>query len=499
MNDNSMPSIPTVEDHATPPAFTPPPPPPAINPASPPPSKKPSKPKIIAAAIVGVVLVIGLAAGVFLNSRPQPTRVDTQAILCTPGTTPTASCDSCGGDNQGYCGFGDSDTCYCNQPNNDRCDPGMFDNNNGGCSSTPPGPTNSPGNQISCQDTTTPGSPNLSIRIDTDSINGRSYQLQKCFCPGGELPCNACDYSQPGVTAPGTTETHSMPAGNCGSIQLDVSPISGEFGACFAWYTTNVACPGPTLPPTRPVCTNLTLSTSALTPGGSVTATSTSQANASSFTFALYNIDHPSGDGSPSPICVTTGGDVTTIIGTCPAGTHHLIYSDPSTSLRTTGTRNLTYADIFVADQNNGGAVAQRVQINAYISEGGQTSAGIAVCAKGISVASVPTVTPSNTPTNSPTPTTVPVTTCQQLEMYRGGVRITPDQIRRGDTITLRGFASAVNTTVSQIRFRITLGGTAQTPVLVPATLQGGVYRAEHQITINSATTYSITIEPVSP
>ncbi len=99
----------------------------------------------------------------------------------------------------------------------------------------------------------------------------------------------------------------------------------------------------------------------------------------------------------------------------------------------------------------------------------------------------------------TPTPTPVAVSQCQQVNILRGGTQIQAADIKLGDTIIFRGFASATNTTVSKIRFTITKGGVAQTPVEVPATLVGSLYQADYQITADLATSYSVTAEAVSP
>ena len=62
-----------------------------------------------------------------------------------------------------------------------------------------------------------------------------------------------------------------------------------------------------------------------------------------------------------------------------------------------------------------------------------------------------------------------------------------------------RGFASAVNTTVSKLRFTLTKAGIAQTPVDIDTTLVGGQYQADYTINIDTAVSYSVTATPISP
>ncbi len=83
--------------------------------------------------------------------------------------------------------------------------------------------------------------------------------------------------------------------------------------------------------------------------------------------------------------------------------------------------------------------------------------------------------------------------------MYRGGTEITLAEIKLGDVIVFRGFANAVNTTVSKMTFVLTKGGVAQAPVDETASLVGGLYQADYQVTISEATSYSVTATPISP
>ncbi|MDO8487728.1 MAG: hypothetical protein Q7S31_00240 [bacterium] len=163
-------------------------------------------------------------------------------------------------------------------------------------------------------------------------------------------------------------------------------------------------------PSPRPnLCQLATVTKDSLGRGESTTISSTANSNANNFSYAFYNLDNLNSPGNPKPICVTEGGDVVTDSSTiCPSGTHHLIFKDPDTSLRTAGSRTLKYEDIFVADANNGAAVVSRVQINGYFSlTGGQVSLPQPACVTYVSTAAACTVsfTISATPSPTPTPT----------------------------------------------------------------------------------------------
>ncbi len=78
-------------------------------------------------------------------------------------------------------------------------------------------------------------------------------------------------------------------------------------------------------------------------------------------------------------------------------------------------------------------------------------------------------------------------------------MEITPADIQLGDTIVFKGFASAVNTTVSKLRFTLTKGGVPQSPVDVNTTLVSGQYQADYSVNIDTATSYSVSTAPISP
>ncbi len=115
-----------------------------------------------------------------------------------------------------------------------------------------------------------------------------------------------------------------------------------------------------------------------------------------------------------------------------------------------------------------------------------------------------PPTTQENPPGGpAPTPITPPPPgssfQCQQVKVFRNNVEITPADIQLGDTIVFRGFAGAVNTTVSKLRFTLTKGGVPQTPVDINTTLVGSQYQADYSVNIDTAASYSVTAAPVSP
>lgn len=112
--------------------------------------------------------------------------------------------------------------------------------------------------------------------------------------------------------------------------------------------------------------------------------------------------------------------------------------------------------------------------------------------------------TPSNPPSGGSNPTPTPTTTtqsyaCYQLSIMKNGNNISAANVQVGDALVMRGFATATNTTVSKMRFVVSINGVAQAPVDVNASLISGMYQADLPYTITQAASYSVTTTPISP
>ncbi len=112
-----------------------------------------------------------------------------------------------------------------------------------------------------------------------------------------------------------------------------------------------------------------------------------------------------------------------------------------------------------------------------------------------VAVLELPLIAASPSP--SPSPSSSPTTSfqCQEVKVFRAGVQIQPANIKLGDTIIFRGFASTTNMAdpVHKLKFTLTKGGVALTPVEENAILVGTLYQADYQIVIDHATSYSVT------
>ena len=452
---------------------SPPPPPPSDNVVTPPKIKW-GKGKMIGALVILVLLVGGLITGIYLAQRQQkvPKSEAAGPASCRALTGTGCNCDNNGG-------------VSCNAPSGGSvykfvCD-GDVSSCGGSAGTTPisesgPSLTESAGVGTPC---------NQTIQID-------AYPLAQCRDGTGWICNNTTGFTiwYSGECPPGPTNT----------------PVP------------------PTPTPVAPACVSSTISAASINPGQSVTLTSTSTINANVFSYFVFNRDNLDAGGIPKSLCVASGGDITTDTAACPPGTHTLIFTDPNTTLRTTGSRTLAYNELFVADQNNGGTIPTQLQINSYFTiTGDGTSHSDPNCVEFLAAAGAPTLTPtpvspSPTPTITPTPppgatptptsiapspTPVPLAQCQQvtvLSIVRGGAAVaspTLAKIQRGDVVTFRGFATATNATVTSINFTLTKGGAVQPVVQVTPTLVSGVYQANYVITIDQATSYSVTSAPI--
>lgn len=208
---------------------------------------------------------------------------------------------------------------------------------------------------------------------------------------------------------------------NGGTVVTNVQ-INGYFSMNGGqWSLPQPQCVAYVASAPRPdFCVDANITDSTLSPGQSTTITSISDTPVDGFYYAFFNKDNVYVEnGTPKPLCVTTGGDLNIPSTACPTGTHQLIYKDTNTTLRTNGTKTLTYSQIFMIDQNNGGQMADNVQVNAYFSLGtGQWSLPQAACVVSAttvagpspspSPSATPGVSPSATPAASATPTPTP-------------------------------------------------------------------------------------------
>lgn len=223
-------------------------------------------------------------------------------------------------------------------------------------------------------------------------------------------------------------------------------------------------------------CVSSSITSGSLLPGQSTTITSVSKTQVNNFTYALYNLDNLYGPSNPKPVCVTSGGDVTNIQGSCPSGTYHLRYKDTNTALRTTGSRTVTYEQIFVADRNNNNQAVQRLQVLAFFQvDNGAISLPNPACvvyANQAVATPLPTPTPIPTPTPSPSPSSTPTpppvgAQCVAVKIYQvtGDIGsqtnwqiLTPEQmaaLQPGDIIYVTTLGTVSNGTIDKARIRV--------------------------------------------
>lgn len=216
--------------------------------------------------------------------------------------------------------------------------------------------------------------------------SGGVWSTSYC-CPSGQT-------LNSGKTACVTTSGGGSGSGGSGSSG---SGGSGSGGSGSGGNGGSGGGGGNTQPPTMSAtvrgnyCSSFTAavsgtSGSVLSPGASVTFTSAATAQANNFWYIVYNRDNLNAPNDPKPVCVTSGGDVDTVVGPCPSGSHQLIFLNPSKSLRTSsGNYVKSWEQVFLTDTNWSNKRVNRVQINAYFSvTGGVFSLPSATCVKNL-------------------------------------------------------------------------------------------------------------------
>ena len=219
--------------------------------------------------------------------------------------------------------------------------------------------------------------------------------------------------------------------------QLRSQPVAPNVPSSIPRAAENASCSlSFTLTPGRQgVCKSASISSTNPARGENITIGSSVKdgMTANSFTYAVYNVDNPYSANNPKPVCVTSGGD-STYQGDCKAGTHTLIFTDltdgaPNAVTRSTGTRIIEYAKLFVTDENNNKPLVH-AQINAYFQLGSNpVSLPDPNCVVFTNAAGAetltPTPTPTATPTASPSPTGAPNScggTCGSNANCNGGL-----------------------------------------------------------------------------
>ena len=190
-------------------------------------------------------------------------------------------------------------------------------------------------------------------------------------------------------------------------------------------YRSGAATP-PVTPPTpstpvparQSICGNASISSISPARGTNITIKSSVKdgMTANYFSYPVYNLDNLFSPANPKPVCVKTGGDYTGNTANCPSGTYQLTFLDPNTTtIRQTGSRTVSYANLFVTDASTGKALVH-AQILAYFELGsGPISLPDPKCVVYANAA-------SGTPTPTPTPVPAPTLTITTSSFIQGQV-----------------------------------------------------------------------------
>lgn len=120
-------------------------------------------------------------------------------------------------------------------------------------------------------------------------------------------------------------------------------------------------------------CINESINQSEFKDTDTVILTAQSSTQVNGFYFEVRNFANPDTSGIPQIVCTSTPNEAGVSNPGCPAGKFPLIFKDPNTSNRTTGSRTLTPAELFQFDWNmykpNGGYPLNQ-QIWAYVAQG---------------------------------------------------------------------------------------------------------------------------------
>lgn len=158
-------------------------------------------------------------------------------------------------------------------------------------------------------------------------------------------------------------------------------------------------------------CTSLSIDKDPVKAVDTVTFSSGSDVNANNFYYAVFNRDN-----SSLPVCVNSGGDITSQTSGCPVvngyQTYQLIFKDGNTTMRTTGAKTLTPTQLFLRDYNiyqpYGGGL-QNAQIKAYVAiDNGTWSPENTNCMQNVSYYRPPVCT-SSSQSGAPLTTNSPV------------------------------------------------------------------------------------------
>lgn len=152
---------------------------------------------------------------------------------------------------------------------------------------------------------------------------------------------------------------------------------------------------------------------------------------------------------------------------------------------------------------STGAAPGSCAQVDSCELPGDSNCTVVSLCAESCSGILPPTPTPTPTPTAvptpTPTPTPVPGSACQRIDILRNGIVITQSQVQIGDQIIFRGFASAVNTTVTAINFAVSQNGVITSYAGTGLQLVSGLWQANSPTITIVAASYSVTATPVYP
>jgi len=208
----------------------------------------------------------------------------------------------------------------------------------------------------------------------------------------------------------------------CGDKTYCCPKYGGNWTVCAASPSPSVSpspspgvSPSPSASPRPDYCVSASVDgivngTVTKYPGETLILSSVSNPPVNGFFYATYNLDNNPAGNSPGVVCLGTGADPQ-----CPNGGKPLIFADPwnqanGTGLRTEGSAEIPYSNLFITDKSTGEQV-KNIQFNAYFSlDGGQWSWSQKACLgfTKMGMAASPSPSPSPSPSSSPSPSASP-------------------------------------------------------------------------------------------
>ncbi len=448
--------------------------------------------------LMGGLLTLLLGAGIWLEVKvvQQKQQVESQATGVSGCAGHIEKCE-CDNDPDDDCSWKSNGSCYgsCYSGYNDCA---------GSCESEPDEvlPPVCQSTSISSNTLSPGGSLTITSAATTADITGFSYAFYnrdnlyepdnpKPICTGAGAASDLCPnggtHLVKGSTVPPTSTNTitvnynevDVPDLSWGGQNPKKIQVNAFFGNSAGWSQGSVNCKKQfelTIP--RPdYCISASADKATMLPGETLTLSSVSNTAVNGFWYMAYNLDNLNEPGTTNakPVCTGTGTN-----DACPNGGTPLTFGDPNNStgagrsLRTNGSVQIPYANLFVNDKNWNNQQVKRLYFMAYFSlNGGQWSWPQDACKAFTAMGTVA----------SPSPSPNPIISCTDLTS-----NVAAPVVGQSVTGTCHGSFSSVTAPVA--RFGVSInGGEFMRSEIIPLNAAG---TANYTVTVPIAGTYLV-------